>query len=49
MEHPLLSASPDQLLSLIGEHEEFDRGGRIRIYRLCEYIKGILDGTIKVR
>jgi hypothetical protein len=40
MKHIFMELSPDQLLSLLGELHDFDRGHRIRIYRLCaEYEK----------
>lgn len=47
-EHPLLSLSPTKLLLLTFQDEqEIDRTGRIRIYRLCTIIQGILDGTTR--
>jgi hypothetical protein len=36
--HILMDLSPDALLELIGELDDFDRGGRIRIYRFCTLI-----------
>jgi hypothetical protein len=37
-DHILMELSPDALLELIGELADFDRGGRIRIYRFCTLI-----------
>lgn len=38
----LLELRPNALLELTGELDSFDRGGRIRIYKLCtEYDKRI--------
>jgi hypothetical protein len=46
----LLEYSPNQLLKLTNDSvDDFDRGGRIRVYKLCDYIEGILNGRIKIK
>jgi hypothetical protein len=38
---------PQEIIDFISSDVEFDRAGRIRIYKLCALIEGLLDGTIK--
>lgn len=38
--------SPDDLIDNL---DDFNRAGRIRIYKLCDYIQGILDGRVKLK
>jgi hypothetical protein len=34
-EHILMDISPNEFLRLIGQLDDFDRGGRIRVYYIC--------------
>lgn len=40
-----MELSPDALLRLVDELDSFDRGGRIRIYRLCSLMNKRLYDT----